>query len=53
MLVAPSMSESTFYLPGYTLIQKNMTRLCETLVPDSCLQTLSRDQCLVEASGGG
>ncbi|KAI8466992.1 MAG: hypothetical protein J3K34DRAFT_524069 [Monoraphidium minutum] len=47
MVVVPGMSESTTYLPGYTLVIRNTTRVCNSLVPDSCLQTQSRDQCLV------
>ncbi|GBF92133.1 kinase [Raphidocelis subcapitata] len=47
-VVAPSMSESTSYLPGYTLVLRNTTRVCTALVPDACLQVESRDQCLIE-----
>jgi hypothetical protein len=46
--VAPGMSESAGYLPGYTLVLRNTTRLCDTLVPESCLRTASRDVCLTQ-----
>jgi hypothetical protein len=39
--------------PGYTLVLRNTTRMCASLVPDSCLQTHTRDQCLVEVGGRG
>lgn len=33
---------------GYTLLIRNTTRVCASLVPDSCLQQQSRDYCLQE-----
>ena len=47
MAVAPAMSESTAYLPGYTLVLANTTRVCSSLVPDACLLKATRDECLV------
>ncbi|KIY93983.1 hypothetical protein MNEG_13979 [Monoraphidium neglectum] len=48
LMVAPGMTESAAYLPGYTLAIRDTVRLCETILPPSCLERSSRDDCLAE-----
>lgn len=38
--------DRTITHPGYTLVFKNVTRVCEVLIPEDCLEKNSRDDCL-------
>lgn len=38
---------------GYTLLLRNTTRVCATLVPDACLKMQTRDTCLLQVGRRG
>ncbi|KAI8467040.1 MAG: kinase-like domain-containing protein [Monoraphidium minutum] len=48
MVVVPGMTESAAYLPGYTLFLIDTVRVCNNILPDSCLKSFTRDQCLTQ-----
>jgi hypothetical protein len=48
--VNPDSTESSEYLPGYSIVLINSTRICSTFIPAACTAVRSVDQCQVEGT---